>query len=529
MDTLAEAARRRTFAIISHPDAGKTTITEKLLLYAGALRVAGSIKGRKADRHATSDFMEMERERGISISSSVLQFDFRNLRMNLVDTPGHADFSEDTYRTLSAVDAAIMLIDAVKGVEDRTRRLFEVCRMRNLPIVTFINKMDRVGRDPVELMDEVATALNIRTSPLNWPIGQGPEFRGVVDLRTRKAHLYERVAGGSSLIPETVIALDDPALIDALGESMVERLLGEIELLDAGDPWDKESFLAGETTPFFFGSAMTNFGLPLLLEGLAELLPAPHSRPTSDGRRSVEDPDFAAFVFKIQANMNPRHHDRIAFLRIASGRFERGMTVTVARNGESLRMSKPHSFVAAEREIIEEAVPGDIVGVFDPGALRIGDTLYTGTPVRFVDIPRFAPEHFARIQLKDPSRRKQLQSGLEQLSQEGAIQLFYRENVRSDPYMGAVGQLQFDVLLARLESEYNVHATLTPAPFTVARWLIQGDQHLRWFGARPDYLVVKDRDEHTVVLFAAQWALQAALRNLEGLKLLETSPLGHER
>ena len=528
MTTMDEAGRRRTFAIISHPDAGKTTITEKLLLYAGALRVAGSIKGRKGDRHATSDFMEMERERGISISSSVLQFDYRDLRMNLVDTPGHADFSEDTYRTLSAVDSAIMLIDAVKGVEDRTRRLFEVCRMRNLPIVTFINKMDRVGRDPVELMDEVASALNIRTSPLTWPIGQGPDFRGVVNLRTRMAHLYERNAGGSGIAPERILALDDPRLEEEIGESQMRRLADEIDLLDAGDPWDKASFLAGETTPFFFGSAMSNFGLAPLLEGLAELTPPPGSRPAAGGHRSPDDPDFSAFVFKIQANMNPRHHDRIAFLRIASGRFDRGMSVVIARNGELLRLSKPHSFVAAEREIIEEAVPGDIVGVFDPGALRIGDTLYTGAPVRFVDIPRFAPEHFARIQLKDPSRRKQLQSGLEQLSQEGAVQLFYREGMRSDPYMGAVGLLQFDVLLARLESEYNVAAGLTTAPFALARWLINGEAHMRWFAARPDYLIVRDRDEHPVVLFTAQWALQAAFRHCEGLKLLDTSPLGGE-
>jgi peptide chain release factor 3 len=523
----AEVARRRTFAIISHPDAGKTTLTEKLLLYAGAVHVAGAVKSRKASRHALSDWMAMEKEKGISITSSVLQFDWGGCRMNLLDTPGHADFSEDTYRVLAAVDAAIMLIDAAKGVEPRTLKLFEVCRLRKLPVITFVNKMDRPGLDPLDLLDDVGRTLSIRTVPLNWPIGADREFTGVVDRARDKALLWERQASGTEVVPETELALDDPALEARVGASTVTELRESLELLDtAGDPFSREAFLAGDVTPFFFGSAMTNFGVSQLLAALGDLAPPPTGRPTVEGEREPLCDDFSGFVFKIQANMNPRHRDRIAFMRVVSGRFERGMDVTVTRSGKTLRLSKPHTFMAQERSIVDEAFPGDIVGLYDPGELRIADTLYGGERLEFQGIPRFAPEHFARIRLKDPTRRKQLQEGLTQLSQEGAIQLFYREGLGpADPYLGAVGLLQFEVLKERLASEYNTKAELEPAPFTVARWVAGKPEGLAWLKKRPDYTVVEDRYGNPVVLSPSPWPLNYALTEAPGLELLDISPL----
>lgn len=527
MDLAAEIGRRRTFAIISHPDAGKTTLTEKLLLYAGAVHVAGAVKSRKASRHALSDWMEMEKEKGISITSSVLQFDWNGYRLNLLDTPGHADFSEDTYRVLAAVDSAVMLIDAAKGVEPRTLKLFEVCRLRKLPVMTFVNKMDRPGRDPIDLMDEVSRTLGIRTVPLNWPIGEAADFQGVVDRLARKAVLWERSASGTEIAPEWACDLDDPALVARTGERKWTATREGLDLVDAaGDPWSLADYLAGDVTPFFFGSAMTNFGVSLVLKALGELAPAPLARAATEGGRAPVDPDFSGFVFKIQANMNPRHRDRIAFLRVVSGRFERGMDVKVARTDGKLRMSKPHTFLAQERSIVDEAVPGDIVGLFDPGELRIGDTLYTGTKVEFQGIPRFAPEHFARVRLKDPTRRKQLQEGLQQLSQEGTVQLFYRPGLGpADPYLGAVGQLQFEVLKVRLENEYNVKADLEASPFTVARWVGGAPTGLAWLRQRPDYVLVEDRYGNPVVLSPTLWPLQYALGEAKGLELLEVSPL----
>lgn len=529
MELAEEVARRRTFAIISHPDAGKTTLTEKLLLYSGALHIAGAVKSRKAARHAVSDWMAMEQERGISITSSVLQFDHGGKRLNLLDTPGHADFSEDTYRTLAAVDAAVMLVDTAKGVEDRTKRLFEVCRMRNMPIITFVNKMDRPGRDPLDLMDEVATTLKIGTVALNWPIGSGHDFKGVYDRRTKMVHLFERVDAGASIVPELVAPIDSVQARERLGDDY-QTLVDEVDLLDAaGDEWNLDRFLAGEITPFFFGSAMTNFGVGPLLEAIEELAPAPLSRVTVEGERKPEDPDFSAFVFKIQANMNPRHRDRIAFIRVVSGKFERGMDVILARTGQTLRLSKPHTFVAAERSIVEEAVPGDIVGLYDPGELRIGDTLSVGRPLRFQGIPRFAPEHFARCRLKDPTRRKQLQSGLTQLSQEGTIQLFFREGLgAADPYLGAVGQLQFEVLKVRLELEYNVKVELEPSRYQIARWIAGAPSGREWLEKRTDFAIVTDRDDWPVVLAETPWSLNYAVQEAKGLKLLDVSPLGKE-
>ncbi len=525
----AEILRRRTFAIISHPDAGKTTLTEKLLLYGGALHMAGSIKGRKADRHAVSDWMAMEQERGISITSSVLQFEHQGRRFNLVDTPGHADFSEDTYRALAAVDSAVMLLDAVKGVEERTRRLFEVCHLRRIPIVSMANKMDRPAKDPLELMDEVRSTLGLRVVPFNWPIGDGPDFKGVLDLRARQIHLFDRAGRGATIASERIVHLDDPSVPELIGEQRLLKLLEDMELLEAADAWDDEAFRVGDLSPMFFGSAMTNFGVGAVLDGLVNLAPPPSPRPTTVGSRSPFDENFSAFVFKIQANMNPKHRDRVAFVRVVSGRFERGMDVTIARTGKTLRLSKAHTFVAADREAVEEAVPGDIVGLFDPGQLRLADTLYVGPEVRFQGIPRFAPEHFARVRLLDPTRRKHLVTGLEQLSQEGAIQLFYRsKDGPADAYVGAVGLLQLDVLIERLRLEYNVAATLETSRFRIARWIAGEPSGLAWLESRSDYLVVRDREGAPVLLHDNEWAVRRALQEAKGLKLLEFSPLGPE-
>ncbi len=519
--------QRRTFAIISHPDAGKTTLTEKLLLYGGALHVAGAVKSRKTARHAVSDWMALERERGISITSSVLQFDHRGLRFNLLDTPGHADFSEDTYRTLSAVDSSVMLIDVAKGVEPRTLKLFEVCRLRRLPVMTFVNKLDRPGLDPLDLMDQVASTLHIRTTALNWPVRDADyTFVGVFDRATARVILFAREAGGTAVSPETQHELDDPALLERIGAQRLSELRDDLELLDAaGDTWDHAAYLRGEVTPFFFGSAMTNAGVGLLLEALSEHAPSPIATPAVEGARDPSDESFSGFVFKIQANMNPRHRDRIAFLRIVSGIFERGMDVTVARSAKVMRLNKPHTFMADERSIVDTAFPGDIVGLYDPGELRLGDTLYQGAPVTFRSIPRFAPEHFARVKLRDPTRRKQLNEGLQQLSQEGAIQLFTREGLSaSDPYLGAVGQLQFEVLRYRLEHEYNTKADLEAAPFAAARWVGGDPKGLAWLKSREDYLVVTDRHGAPVVLSTSPWSLQYAASQCPGLELYEVSP-----
>ena len=527
MDLQHEVERRRTFAIISHPDAGKTTLTEKLLLYGGAVHMAGAVKSRKASRHALSDWMEMEKEKGISITSSVLQFDHDERRFNLLDTPGHADFSEDTYRTLAAVDSAVMLIDNAKGVEPRTLKLFEVCRLRKLPVMTFVNKMDRPGLDPLDLMDQVAEKLNIRTVPLNWPLGDGKAFVGVFDRLTRKVVMFERRGAGTEIVPEEVLELDDPAIAEAIGAGRYEDFREGLELVEeAGDAWSLDDYLAGDVTPFFFGSAMTNFGVGQLLAAIGSMAPPPAPRPTVTGHRAPSDPAFSGFIFKIQANMNPRHRDRIAFMRVVSGSFERNMQVTMASTSKKLRLSKPHSFMASERSIVEEAVPGDIVGLYDPGELRLGDTLFAGDPVEFLGIPRFAPEHFARIRLKDPTKRKHLQNGLTQLSQEGTVQLFYRQGLgKADPYLGAVGLLQFEVLKERLANEYNTKAELESAPFAVARWVAGEPTGLAWLQERPDFVMVEDRYGHPVVLSQSPWSLEYAVTQAPGLQLLDVSPL----
>jgi peptide chain release factor 3 len=521
-ETLAsEAGRRRTFAIISHPDAGKTTLTEKLLLYGGAIHMAGAVKSRKASRHAVSDWMAMEQERGISITSSVLQFDYRGKRLNLLDTPGHADFSEDTYRVLSAVDCAVMLIDNAKGVEDRTRKLFDVCRMRGIPVLTLINKCDREGIEPIQLLDDIGAALGIQCAAVNWPVGSGRDFVGVAERATREVLRFRHGDHGTDMVEFE--RLQTSELPEKLGKQLEE----DLELLDvAGETYDRDTFLAGKQTPVFFGSALTNFGVQPFLEAMVDMAPGPRPRPCTGSARAPEDPRFSGFIFKIQANMNPRHRDRVAFMRVQSGRFERGMDVKVHRTGEVVRLSKPHSFLAQERNIVEEAWPGDVVGLFDPGQLRIGDTLFVGEPLAYEGIPRFAPEHFARVKLKDPLKRKHLVAGLSQLSQEGAIQLFFRPEIgEQDPWLGAVGQLQFEVLLSRLETEYNVKAVLDSSPFRLARWVSGDPKGLEWMKARRDYNLVTDRHGRPVVLSESPWPLQYALRENPGLQLLEVEPL----
>ena len=521
-----EAARRRTFAIISHPDAGKTTLTEKVLLYGGAIHLAGSVKSRKASRHAVSDWMEMEKTRGISITSSVLQFDYMGKALNLLDTPGHADFSEDTYRTLAAVDSAVMLIDHAKGVEGRTLKLFEVCRLRGLPIITFMNKLDREGLDPLSLMDDVAEQLGgLRCSPITWPIGMGRDFKGVVNVQTGAVSLFTHGKHGQEKLETRVVSFAEAR--EELGNVMV-AVEEEIELLkEAGDAWDRDAFLNGELTPVFWGSAMTNFGVEPFLKFLANEAPGPLSRDTDEG--DTIDPAserFTGFIFKIQANMNPRHRDRIAFMRVVSGRFERGVEVVLGRDGSRIKLAKPHSFMAQERSIVEEAWPGDIVGLYDPGKLRIGDTVSDGERIKYGGIPRFAPEFFARCRLKDPLRRKQLAAGLEQLSHEGAIQLFFRADIgRQDPYLGAVGQLQFEVLLERLKNEYKVLAVLDRAPYRLARWIGGDPAGLAWMQARRDYHMVEDRNGNPVVVAESEWPLQYAMRENPGLKLFNVEPL----
>jgi len=471
----AEVARRRTFAIISHPDAGKTTLTEKLLLYGGAVHLAGSVKQRRDARHATSDWMELERERGISITTSVMHFPYRGYDLNLLDTPGHNDFSEDTYRTLAAADCAIMLLDCAKGVEPQTIKLFEVCRLRHIPIVTFVNKMDRDGRDPLDLLDEIERVLGIPATPATWPIDAGAAFQGVYDRWKQQVLLFERGERAAHKASMQVGSLADPVFRSAIGERAHDRLSESLALLHgAGTGFDEEAFRRGELTPVFFGSALTNFGVEPFLDQFIELAPPPRPRTTSAGEVMPDAPGFSGFVFKIQANMDPQHRDRIAFVRVCSGRFVRGMEVTLERTGRRLALKRSLQFRAQERTGVEEAFAGDILGVWDPGLLRIGDSLSEAGGIEFAGIPRFSPEHFVRIVLTEPQKRKQLKKGLDQLSEEGAVQVFFhRERLERDPILGAVGRLQFDVIQARLKHEYDVAVRFEPMEAQHARW-VQG-------------------------------------------------------
>ncbi len=519
-----EVARRRTFAIISHPDAGKTTLTEKLLLSGGAIHMAGSVKAARGGRQTTSDWMELERQRGISITTSVLQFEHRGRRVNLLDTPGHNDFSEDTYRTLAAADTALMLIDSVKGVEPQTIKLFQVCRLRKIPIVTFINKMDRDGREPLELLDEIERVLGIPCSPVFWPIGAGHNFQGVYDRWTKELHRFER-AGGGRPAPMETSSIDDAALVEAIGAKAHHQLVDELALLDtAGHGFDRDKFLAGEITPVFFGSAMTNFGVEPFLDSFVDLAPGPRARvTTSGGSVAADEPRFSAFVFKIQANMDPHHRDRVAFVRVCSGRFRRGMDVTHVRTQKPLNLSRSMNFQAQERTTVEEAFSGDIVGLWDPGVLRIGDTLCEGTAVEYEGVPRFSPEHFVRVRLIDPLKRKQLKKGLDQLSEEGAVQMFFdRKRLERDPVLGAIGVLQFEVTQHRLKSEYGVSVAFDSLPFVHARW-VEGapeDLQLDRFERSGRSTCVLDVEDRPLVLFENDWGLRTAVDDNPKLKFI---------
>ncbi|WP_066097339.1 peptide chain release factor 3 [Xanthomonas massiliensis] len=466
-----EAARRRTFAIISHPDAGKTTLTEKLLLFGGAIQMAGSVKGRKAARHATSDWMALEKERGISVTSSVMQFPYEDKIVNLLDTPGHADFGEDTYRVLTAVDSALMVIDVAKGVEERTIKLMEVCRLRDTPIMTFVNKLDREGKEPIELLDEVETVLGIKCAPVTWPIGMGQRLKGVVHLVTGEVHLYE--AGRNFTRQDSTIfaSIDDPALEARIGAQMLAELREELELVQgASDPFDEAEYLAGRQTPVFFGSAVNNFGVQPLLDFFVAHAPPPQPHATTGRIVQPDEEKLSGFVFKIQANMDPQHRDRVAFMRVCSGKFVAGMKAFHVRTGKEVKLANALTFMASDREIAESAFPGDVIGIHNHGTIAIGDTFTEGEKLQFTGIPNFAPELFRRARLRDPLKLKQLQKGLAQLSEEGATQ-FFRPLMSNDLILGAVGVLQFDVVAYRLKDEYGVDASFEPVAVTTARWI----------------------------------------------------------
>jgi peptide chain release factor 3 len=502
-----QIARRRTFGIISHPDAGKTTLTEKLLLFGGAIQMAGSVRARKADRHATSDWMAIERDRGISVTSSVLQFDYRGFEINLLDTPGHQDFSEDTYRVLTAVDSAVMVIDCAKGVETQTRKLMEVCRMRNTPILTFINKLDREGRDPFELMDEIEEMLQIECAPLSWPIGRGGDFRGIYHLHRREVTLFTPGRGPEAGDAVTIHDLADPRLDDLLGDK-ADTLREDVELLQgAGNAFDMDAFLKGSQTPVFFGSAVNNFGVRELLDSFVDIAPAPQPRAAASRVVRPEEQEFSGFVFKVQANMDPAHRDRIAFVRICSGRFTRGMRVRHHRAGKEMVIANPIMFLAQERTAVEEAWPGDIIGIRNHGTIRIGDTFTEKEPLAFTGIPNFAPEHFRAVQLRTPLKAKQLRKGLQQLVEEGAAQLF-QPLLGSELILGAVGVLQFEVIVARLRDEYGVEASYAPTSYTTARWVDCADKaRLKAFEKGQSGNLARDAEGHLTLLAAGAWQL----------------------
>jgi peptide chain release factor 3 len=505
-----EIARRRTFAIVSHPDAGKTTLTEKFLLYGGAVNLAGSVTARKNQRATTSDWLELERKRGISISSTVLQFEYEGFRVNLLDTPGHRDFSEDTYRVLTAVDAAIMVIDAGKGIEAQTRKLFEVCRHRGVPIFTFINKMDRPTREPLALLDELEAVLGINAYPVNWPLGTGYEFRGVWDRRTKMAHLFERTPHGAYRAPVVTGGLSDSFVRDQVDERTYAIACEEIGILEgAGAQFDRAEILSAKTTPVYFGSALNNFGVQLLLDGFLELSTPPTPRNTvAGGVVRPDHPAFSGFVFKIQANMDPLHRDRVAFVRVVSGKFERNMTVTHARSGRSIRLSQASKIFGSDRETVEEAYPGDVVGIIGNSVFTIGDTLTEDPAVEYDEIPYFAPECFSYLENVVPGEAKRFRKGMDQLILEGVIQVYeLPDAARRIPLLGAAGPLQFEIVQYRLESEYGATSRLSPAPWTVARWLdpaVSEDDLILQRGMQ----LAKDGHGRSVLLCTNEWTLR---------------------
>jgi peptide chain release factor 3 len=540
----AEVNRRRTFAIISHPDAGKTTLTEKLLLYGGAIHLAGAVRAKGAQRNTTSDWMEIEKQRGISISTSVLQFEYNGYIINLLDTPGHKDFSEDTYRTLMAADAAVMLIDAAKGVEPQTRKLFEVCRMRGIPIFTFINKMDRPSREPLDLLDELEKVLGIRSCPMTWPIGSGDRFRGVYDRESEQILFFTKDGEnkGKKIEAKKMQGIDDPEFLKSLAgekndtyeaEELYNQFKSELELLEmAGDSFDWDRVLRGDLSPVFFGSAMNNFGIESFLNRFIELAPKPAARfgYTKEKPEGAEVPPtsgkFSAFVFKIQANMDPDHRDRVAFVRICSGHFSRNMQVKHSRLEKDLKLAMPVSFFGQDRVVVEEAWPGDVIGLVDTSSsLRIGDTLSEIKTLEYKGVPSFSPEHFCQVVLKDPMKRKQLQKGLEQLSEEGVVQIYRQRGLGDkDPVLGAVGALQFEVLQHRLLGEYSVDVKIEKMGYTHARWVTGENINPDIFDRREDSRSLLDRDENPVLLFKSEWALRYATENYKDLQFSTTAP-----
>ncbi len=517
--------KRRTFAIISHPDAGKTTLTEKFLLYGGAIASAGIVKGKKSMKHAVSDWMEIEKQRGISVTSSVLQFEYDGYCINILDTPGHEDFSEDTYRTLMAADSAVMVIDASKGVEKQTIKLFKVCMMRDIPVFTFINKMDREARDPYDLMTDIENVLGIRTYPINWPIGSGKSFKGVYEREKERVLSFTYNGIGHEADAE-VTDMDDPKLRDILGDSLYETLMDDRELLDgAGGDFDLDLVRHGKLSPVFFGSALTNFGVEPFLENFLKMTTSPLPRTSSEGEIDPFSDDFSAFVFKIQANMNKAHRDRIAFMRICSGKFEKGQEVYHVQGGRKVKLSQPQQMMAQDREIVEEAYAGDIIGVFDPGVFSIGDTVCTASKhFKFEGIPTFAPEHFCLVRQKDTMKRKQFIKGTSQIAQEGAIQIFQEiDGGMEEVIVGVVGTLQFDVLEYRLKNEYGVDIIMERLPYQYIRWVAGEDIDVKTLDISSDTKRVQDLKGNYLLLFTNSWNIQWALDHNKGLELQEFS------
>ena len=522
MSTLTEQIeKRRTFAIISHPDAGKTTLTEKLLLYGGAINLAGSVKGKKTAKHAVSDWMEIEKQRGISVTSSVLQFKYDGYCINILDTPGHQDFSEDTYRTLMAADSAVMVIDGSKGVENQTKKLFKVCVMRHIPIITFINKMDRDAQSPFDLLEDIENVLGINTCPMNWPIGSGKEFRGVYDRKKGKILAYT-ANNGQREVEQEELSLDDPDLDSKLFYGQKDALFDDIDLLDgAGNEFDIDLVRKGQLTPVFFGSALTNFGVEPFLQEFLQLTTGPLPREAAGEMIAPDSDFFSAFVFKIQANMNKAHRDRVAFMRICSGKFDKNMEVYHVQGDRRMKLSQPQQIMAQEREIVDEAYAGDIIGVFDPGMFSIGDTIVSpGQKFAFKGIPTFAPEHFSLVRQKDTMKRKQFVKGMNQIAQEGAIQIFHEpESGMEEVIVGVVGVLQFDVLKYRLENEYNVEIIMESTPYQYIRWITSDVADYRALDLASDTKVVADFKENKLLLFRSEWSIDWALEHNKGLTL----------
>lgn len=506
---IEEAKKRRTFAIISHPDAGKTTLTEKLLLYGGAVHEAGSVRARKANRHAASDWMAIEKERGISVTSSVLRFENSGIKYNLLDTPGHKDFSEDTLRTLVAADSGLMVIDVAKGVEEQTEKLFEVCKLRQVPVITFVNKCDRPGMDPLEVLSNIESMLGIEAAPASWPLGYGQKFQGIYDVIDQKIHLYEKADHGAKKAETQVLDFEEGLAVCTLSEAEINAFREEVMLIeDMFSEMDAELFATGKVSPVFFGSALNNFGLDVFLTHFKNLAPSPQEYTNSNGDERLLGDTFSGFIFKLQANMNPGHRDSAAFVRITSGQFKRGIEVVHEASGKKVRMATPHTLMGDERQILEEAYPGDIVSLFNPGFFRIGTTLYDKSPVRFNVIPLFTPEHFMKVTTKDPFKRKQLREGLKQLSEEGVVHVFEVPNgVGNELLLGTVGVLQFEVVQHRMEAEYNVEMIMSPVSYYTARWLPANKEIAEKLSSSYSTHVTTDLEENPIVLFDSMYAL----------------------